>query len=83
MARDLFDEVHEEELQTQQGLHNSASTPEESTGVANAAADIKRPACPPPETHAFSQKAWRRAHPKGNLKMAVKQAKAKGYTVID
>jgi hypothetical protein len=83
MARDLFDEVHEEELQIQQDLHNSASTPEESTAVKNAGAGIQRPALPPPETHAFSQKAWQKAHPKGNLRTAIKQAKAKGYRVID
>ena len=83
MARDLFDEVHEEELQSQQDLRDSASTLNESRGVANTGAGIQRPALPPPETHAFSQKAWIKAHPKGNLRTAIKQAKAKGYRVID
>lgn len=38
---------------------------------------------PPPETHAFSQKAWQAAHPNGNLKTAIKQAQAKGYRVLE
>ena len=84
MARDLFDEVHEEELKIQQDLaRDSASTLNESTGVTNVSAEKQKPALPPPETHAFSQKAWQKAHPKGHLRTAVKQAKAKGYRVID
>jgi hypothetical protein len=46
-------------------------------------AAIQRPALPPPEQSAFSQKAWQAAHPNGNLKTAIKQAMAKGYRVID
>lgn len=40
-------------------------------------------ALPPPATHAFSQKAWQKAHPNGNLKTAIKQAQAKGYKVVE
>jgi hypothetical protein len=105
MARDLFDEVHEEDAKIHQDLRDSASTPplnesaavlastagtereaspERTTiGLADGQAAIQRPALPPPETHAFSQKAWQKAHPNGNLKTAIKQAKAKGYRVID
>jgi hypothetical protein len=83
MARDLFDEVHEEELKIHQDLRNSASTLDDPTVITNVSAGTQRPALPPPETHAFSQKAWQKAHPKGHLKTAVKQAKAKGYRVID
>jgi hypothetical protein len=83
MARDLFDEVHEEQLKIHQDLHDSASTLNEPTAVANVNAGKQRPALPPTETHAFSQEAWQKAHPNGNLRTAVKQAKAKGYRVID
>jgi hypothetical protein len=46
-------------------------------------AAIQRPALPPPETHAFSQKAWQAQHPNGNLKTAIKQAQAKGFKVVE
>lgn len=46
-------------------------------------AAIQRPSLPPPESHAFSQKAWKAAHPNGNLKTAIKQAQAKGYKVVE
>ncbi len=83
MPRDLFDEVHEEELKTQQDLHDPASTLDDPTAFTNGSTGEQRPPLPPRETHAFSQKAWKKAHPNGNLNKAIKQAKARGYRVID
>jgi post-segregation antitoxin (ccd killing protein) len=40
-------------------------------------------ALPPPETHAWSRSAWSKEHPNGNVKTAEKQARGKGYKVID
>jgi hypothetical protein len=58
-------------------------TPQRTINVSpEGTAAIQRPALPAPETHAFSQKAWQAAHPNGNLKTAVKQAKAKGFKVV-